>query len=553
MAFSLRDGERLSVRGTAKFGLLTALCAIFIDAAIAHGLFWENDPYWTYWITKSFLIATVFIIGTALLGIGIVQGMVITVVHTAILEIYYEWLAPVGLPQEPEWLDDNHLWVTGVPVHYLAILTGYFMALWIWRRAYRPLQGSDRRSGEERREAARGDDRRTGEDRRASEDRGASEDDAPRAGPLALAGSSLLTAVIILVLSGIITHALLMGEFPGITYFVQHLLIGFVFLYVWSAYVGMGGSGWILAALMLALTWTAYGIYLGPTGLPEKIVYLTHHQLWSRVFPGDFVSAMIGLFAVTRILPRLGRSTARAAVPMLALLVVLPGEAEAKPRGLHAGASASGEAHRVLGPDPVDMRSGQPANGSIAIRVVEGGNRWSHVQSRDWVELTADFTGADGRYRVVVDRPMPRHPLGKYTTWNGVALNHDMHGETGIGTPKLPLMKPDISLYGWGKVWRDGELIAAMAPVHAMVSSKEPMRGIMLEVDTEEKTLRGVPDGYLTVHWPTVSNLRMPHRTLRLVETLGWIGLIGLALLFGWLAAKEGRTARPASGRANGD
>src|SRR5688572_13656056 len=108
MAPTLRHTDRLSIRGTAKFGLLTALCASFIDVVIAYGLFWENDPYWTYWVTRSFLIATVFIIGPAFLGIGTVQGLVITAVHTAILEIYYEWLAPVGLPQEPQWLDDNH-------------------------------------------------------------------------------------------------------------------------------------------------------------------------------------------------------------------------------------------------------------------------------------------------------------------------------------------------------------------------------------------------------------------------------------------------------------
>jgi hypothetical protein len=27
---------------------LVGLSAIFVDAAIAHGLLWENDPYWTY-------------------------------------------------------------------------------------------------------------------------------------------------------------------------------------------------------------------------------------------------------------------------------------------------------------------------------------------------------------------------------------------------------------------------------------------------------------------------------------------------------------------------
>lgn len=510
MPLSLRSGTRLAIRDTAKFGLLVGLCAIFMDAAVAHGLFWENDPYWTYWITKSFLIATVFIVGTAFLGSGIVQGLLLTVVHTAILEIYYEWLAPIGLPQQPEWLDDDHLWVTGVPVHYLAILAGYLMALWIWRRA--SLAAPPRNA------------------------------DAGEATPGMLAVSSLVAVAVILLLSGIITHAALLGSFPGITYFVQHLLIGFIFLYVWSAYVGMGGAGWIIGALMLSLTWTAYGIYLGPTGLPEKVVYLTHHQHWSAVFPGDFVAALLGLFVILRLLPRLSRKTAATTTAsLLALLALAPDRAEAKPQGLHASATASGAAHRVTGSNPVDVRSTQPATGSIAIKVVEGGNRWSPVQARDWIELVADFTAVDGRYRVVVDKAMPNHPLGKYTTWNGVALNHEMHGETGIGTPRLPLMKPDISLYGWGKVWRDGQLLAAMAPVHAMVSGSGPMQGVMLEVDSEDKLLPDVADGYLTVHWPALSSLTMPTKTLRMVEMLGWAGLIGLTLLFGWLSWSEGR------------
>ena len=67
------------------------------------------------------------------------------------------------------------------------------------------------------------------------------------------------------------------------------------------------------------------------------------------------------------------------------------------------------------------------------------------------------------------------------------------------------------------------------------------MPGIMLEVDTEQKMLRDVPDGYITVHWPTVEGLRMPKATLRNVQILGWIGLIGLTLLFGWLAYREDR------------
>ena len=226
---------------------------------------------------------------------------------------------------------------------------------------------------------------------------------------------------------------------------------------------------------------------------------------------------------------------------MIALFLFIPESADAKPRGLPASASAYGTAHRVTGPNPVDMQSTSSADGRILLRVIEGGNRWSHVQNQDGVELAADFTAPDGRYRVVVDKPMPRHPLGKYTTWNGVALGHEMHGETGIGTPKLPLMKPEISLYGWGKVYRNGELIAAMTPVHAMVTTKGPMAGVMLEVDTEEKTMSGVADGYLTVHWPQIASLHLPQAAVRERELIGWAGLIGLTLLFLLLALRQER------------
>jgi hypothetical protein len=55
------ESSRLpDTRALARFTALVALLAILADAAVGHGLLWENDPYWTYWITKTFLIATVF-------------------------------------------------------------------------------------------------------------------------------------------------------------------------------------------------------------------------------------------------------------------------------------------------------------------------------------------------------------------------------------------------------------------------------------------------------------------------------------------------------------
>lgn len=204
---------------------------------------------------------------------------------------------------------------------------------------------------------------------------------------------------------------------------------------------------------------------------------------------------------------------------------------------LLAGARASGEGMRVVGPDPTNMKSTQPINGEISIETSEMGNRWSHVQNTDGMRVRATFTSGDAQYEITVDKPMPRHPLGQYTTWSGVVYDHEMHGDTGIGTGKLPKMKPEIALWGWGTVKRDGQVIAAMAPVHIMVSSGErPMPGVMLEVDTEDKALAAEPDGYLHVMWPKVDELRMPTAQTRTRMIVGWIAMVGVVGLFGWLA-----------------
>jgi hypothetical protein len=50
-------------------------------------------------------------------------------VHTLILEIYDQFLSPIGLPRETRWLDFDHLWITGVPVHCASIFAGDLTAL----------------------------------------------------------------------------------------------------------------------------------------------------------------------------------------------------------------------------------------------------------------------------------------------------------------------------------------------------------------------------------------------------------------------------------------
>ena len=179
------------------------------------------------------------------------------------------------------------------------------------------------------------------------------------------------------------------------------------------------------------------------------------------------------------------------------------------------------------------------------------GNRWSHVQNTDGMRVRATFTSGSARYEVAVDQAMPRHPLGRYTTWSGVVYDHEMHGNTGIGTAKLAKMKPEIALWGWGDVKRDGQVIARMAPVHVMVSSGScPMPGIMLEIDTEEKTLTAEKDGYIHVMWHEVDSLQMPTAQTRMRTIIGWSAMIGIVGL--WLARLFGgrsRGARKAASR----
>jgi hypothetical protein len=47
----LAGRDLLTAREVATFGAAVGLFGIFYDASIAHGLFWENGPYWTYWTT----------------------------------------------------------------------------------------------------------------------------------------------------------------------------------------------------------------------------------------------------------------------------------------------------------------------------------------------------------------------------------------------------------------------------------------------------------------------------------------------------------------------
>ncbi|MDQ4024773.1 MAG: hypothetical protein M3217_04685, partial [Actinomycetota bacterium] len=277
-----KDATRApSTRDVAKFTAMVALLAIFADAAIGHGLLWENDPYWTYWVTKTFLIATVFGLGTAWLGMGVGRGAVITAVHTLVLTVYYWTFSPIGLPSHPNWLDLEHTWITGVPVHFGVIYAGYLLSLWLWRRRAVVV-----------------------EEATAARD----------------ALVALVAGLVIVVIAGGVASAVL-DDFPGVTWFLVRLLVTVPFLLLWWAIAGRDWVAAVTGAVTLAFMWATYGHFLGPIGLPDEplrilaqepppanISWLDYRELWLISLPIYLATMAAVLFTAARLLPGANRT-----------------------------------------------------------------------------------------------------------------------------------------------------------------------------------------------------------------------------------------------------
>jgi hypothetical protein len=222
--------------------------------------------------------------------------------------------------------------------------------------------------------------------------------------------------------------------------------------------------------------------------------------------------------------------------------LVLTGCATGQPRpatGLNASASARGTLQLVTGGDPYDASHTTGGDGTIDIRVTNVGDRWSQLQNTDLVDVKASLTIGGDKYDVVIDRAMPRHPMGSYTTWFGVAFEQSQHGDTGIGTARLPRVTPEISLWGWARVTRNGQVLSAAAPAHVMVIKDGTLKGVMLTVADEDRSLVGTPDGYLVAMWPEIGALAMPEREQLLRKLLGLGVLAALFIAFVWLAMTE--------------
>jgi hypothetical protein len=481
------DATRLHASEAARFTTVVAILAIFSDASVGHGLAWENDPYWTYWVTKTFLIATVFGLGTAWFGIGVGRGAVITAVHTVVLTVYYWTFSPIGLPSSPEWLDLEHTWVTGLPIHFGVIYLGYLLALWLWRR-----------------KVALAED----------------EDSGPRG------TSALLTGVALTLVSGGLA-SLFLGDFPGVTWFLVRLLLTVPFLLWWWAWAGRDRTSAIVGGVLLAFVWATYSHFLGPVGLPDAplrildtvpppatVEWLDYRQLWLVSFPVYLVSMVVVLLVEST---RGMRRTVRPAMATLAATATLfmvgaISEETLSQDGASATLSASGDVQVETGEYYGDRF--EAGSGEVSVTAVDMGGRVTPLPPHDKLTLIATVTSGGSDFEVSVEEAMVSHPLGEHTTWWGVGLNVEHHGESGIGTDKLPPIKSELAAFGLGEVSVDGQPIATGVPVHVMTAESGFPDGARLELDVgmEGADVPGLPAGHLRVLWPEYeAEIEDPH------------------------------------------
>lgn len=500
-------GQILTGNQLAKFTALTALFAILADAAVSHGLTWENDPYWTYWITKTFLIATVFGVGTALIGIGRLRGAIIAAVHTLILTIYYWTFSPIGLPSSPTWLDLEHTWLTGLPIHFGVIYLGYLTALWLWRN----------RSAE-------------------------------FLEPRTLAIQALMAGVLITLVSGLLT-SLITSEYPGGTWYLVRLLITVAFLVLWWGTAGRRLSSAVIGGITLAFIWATYSHFLGPIGLPDTplrifneapppavVQWQDYNQIWLISLPIYIavMTAIMALFSISeraRITRYLLVSLISVAAVAAAVELIVPDKDLAKTATLKAEGSVLVESGQFYSNQFVD------AQGTISLIAEDkGGDRVTSLPPHDRLEINANIKVDSHTVEIDVKHPMVEDPYGRHTTWWGVGYDVGHHGKSGIGTSKLPPIKSSIAVFGLGDVSVDGQVVASGVPVHVMTAEKGFPQNMHLEMDVGDehmKKLSGIPTDHLRVLWKDYeASIPKPDSGKYLLGNLSLLGLLagGLAI-----------------------
>lgn len=479
-----RSGRMGNVRSVVKFAALAAVLAMVADAIVAHAILWHNDPYWTYWVTDTFLITTIFAVGTALIGVGAGRGAVLTAIQTLVLTTYYWTLSPIGLPASPEWLDLRHTWLTGVPVHFGVYYVGYLGALWLWRRRFTSERPDD---------------------------------------VVADAGWALVAGASIVGVLGVL-QTIVLGDFPGATWFVVRLVVVLPFTLAWWSLAGRdpaaATSGGLVAGLLLA----AYTHYLGPVGLPAAddlrliaqdppptpATWLSYREEFLVILP---ITVLVCVAVFVAVALRRGGSWSGAEIPRRVWVATITAVAAIVAAGSVAAVGTATEDERatVTASGNAELEDGPSFAGTLVTTkadlrlVAESKNtKQTPLPPHDTIELEANITHVDGtRYDVTATQPLVSEPRGRWGTWSGVGYDRWHHGRSDIGTPLVPATRSDVVVFALGEVRADGEVIASGVPVHAMMLGG---RGLELHVGDPSTPLPALPDGHLRVRWDRVAS-----------------------------------------------
>jgi hypothetical protein len=499
-----------------KFAAVAAVLAMLFDAVIGHALLWDNDPYWTYWVTDTFLIVTVFSVGTALLGAGIARGAAITVVQMLVLTTYYWSLSPIGLPADPEWLDLEHTWLTGPPVHFGVYYLGYLVALWLWRRR-------------------------------------ATAGDAVRREVATEAVRALVTAGGIVAVVGA-AQTVALDEFPGVTWFVMRIVILVPFTLGWWALAGRDRAASVSGGLLAAFLLAAYGHYLGPIGLPDAdlrvlaqdpppadVHWLSYRDEFLVMGPIIVVVALAAFMGDARWrgerwTPALSPAGVGAAALALGLVVAagFVAAGHVGPSDERVTVTSSGDARVESGPDYAgDLVA---AEADLLFAVDQGNTKRTPLPRHDDVDLAATITRDGTRYDVTAAEPMVRDAAGRFGTWGGVGYDRWHLGRSGVGTAQLDAVRSEVAVYALGELRADGKLVATGLPLHALTTGA----GVELHIGDPATPVPALPEGHLRVVWDERSgdSPEAPERARYLLGAVVLLVLLALALT---AARAEGR------------
>jgi hypothetical protein len=113
-----------------------------------------------------------------------------------------------------------------------------------------------------------------------------------------------------------------------------------------------------------------------------------------------------------------------------------------------------------------------------------------------------------------------------------VGLDVWHHGNSGIGTSKLPYIDSKLAVFAMGDVMKDGQRVASGVSIHAMTAVQGLAKDSKLELDVGDprmSPLPNIPNGHIRILWPTYNGHISDHSSI-LSYILGDLVLLGLLI-----------------------